>query len=89
MSVTIVSDDEVLFSACYGDCESSDTLFFLGSASKSFTAVCIMQLAKDGKIDLEAPVAAYLPAATDGAGISVSQLLDHTSGLGRYQPLKN
>ena len=89
LSVTIVSEDAVLFSESYGSCESSDTPFFLGSVSKSFTAVCIMQMIEQGKISLNAPVSAYLPGATDGDRISVSQLLNHTSGLGQYQTLEN
>lgn len=89
MSVSIVNKDEVLFSGNYGQCESSDTPFLLGSVSKSFTAVCIMQLAEQQKIDLTAAVSAYLPNAADGDKITVSQLLNHTSGLGEHQTLKD
>lgn len=89
LSVTIVDKDDVLFSANYGQCESSDTPFLLGSVSKSFTAVCIMQLVEQQKIDLTAPIATYLPYATDGDVIMVSQLLNHTSGLGEHQTLDN
>lgn len=89
MSVTIVDRDSVLFSQSYGDCENSDTPFVLGSVSKSFTAVCIMQLVEQGKIDLNANIAAYLPDAVDGDRITVNQLLNHTSGLGQHQTLQN
>lgn len=89
MSVSIVNKDEVLFSGNYGQCESSDTPFLLGSVSKSFTAVCIMQLVEQQKIDLTATVSTYLPNATDGDKITVSQLLNHTSGLGEHQTLEN
>lgn len=89
MSVNIVNKNEVLFSGNYGQCESSDTPFFLGSVSKSFTAVCIMQLVEQQKIDLTATVSTYLPNATDGDKITVSQLLNHTSGLGEHQTLEN
>lgn len=87
MSVTIVDKDSMLFSHSYGGCESCDTPFLLGSVSKSFTAVCIMQLAEQGKIDLNAHISAYLPEATDGDRITVGQLLNHTSGLGEHQTL--
>ena len=53
MSVTVVDKDNVLFAQSYGGCESCDTSFLLGSVSKSFTAVCIMQLTEQGKIDLK------------------------------------
>lgn len=89
MSVTIVGKDEVLFSQSYGNCKSCDMPFWLGSVSKSFTAVCIMQLAQQGKLDLDATISTYLPNATDGDKITVSQLLNHTSGLGEHQTLGN
>ncbi len=89
MSVSIVNKDRVLLSGNYGQCESGDTPFLLGSVSKSFTAVCIMQLVEQRKIDLTAAVSAYLPNAADADKITVSQLLNHTSGLGEHQTLKN
>lgn len=89
MSVTIVDRDQTLFSQGYGNCENCDTPFFLGSVSKSFTAVCIMQLAEQKKIDLNAAISTYLPDAADGDNITVRQLLNHTSGLGEHQTLGN
>ena len=89
MSVTIVDKDKVLLSQSYGECENCDTPFLLGSVSKSFTAVCVMQLAEQGKIDLNANISTYLPNATDGDRIAVRQLLNHTSGLGEHQTLEN
>lgn len=89
MSVTIVDKDKILFSQSYGDCENCDTPFFLGSVSKSFTAVCIMQLVEQGKIDLNAKISTYLKNTVDGDKITVSQLLNHTSGLGEHQTLEN
>lgn len=89
MSISIVNKTEVLLSKNYGQCKSSDTPFLLGSVSKSFTAVCIMQLVEQQKIDLNATISTYLPNATDGNNITVRQLLNHTSGLGEHQTLKN
>lgn len=89
MSVIIADKDKVLFSQCYGGCKSCDTPFLLGSVSKSFTAVCIMQLTEQGKVDLSADISTYLPDATDGDKITVSQLLNHTSGLGEHQTPEN
>ena len=66
-----------------------DTTFVLGSISKSFTALAIMQLVETGKIDLDAPVQKYLswfrvadPQAS--ATMKVRQLLNHTSGMSTY-----
>lgn len=89
LSVCIVGKDDVLLSESYGQCESEDTPFLLGSVSKSFTAVCIMQLVEQGKIDLTASISTYLPDATDGDRITVGQLLNHTGGLGEHQTLEN
>ena len=89
LSVTIVDKDNVIFSSCYGECDDCDTPFILGSVSKSFTAVCIMRLAEQRKINLSEKISAYLPDASDGDKITVSQLLNHTSGLGEYQTLEN
>ncbi|MEE0872606.1 MAG: serine hydrolase domain-containing protein [Ruminococcus sp.] len=89
LSITIVNKDNVLFSSCYGECDDCDTPFVLGSVSKSFTAVCVMQLIEQGKINLDEKISAYLPNAADGDKITVSQLLNHTGGLGEHQTLEN
>lgn len=88
MSVTIVNKENVLFSKAFGNCPSTDTPFLLGSVSKSFTALCIMQLVEQGKIDLNGTLSDYLPNATDGDKITILELLNHTSGLGEHQNLQ-
>jgi CubicO group peptidase (beta-lactamase class C family) len=62
------------------------TPFILGSMSKSFTALAIMQLVEAGKVELDAQVQRYLPwfRITDPAAsarITVRQLLNQTSGI--------
>lgn len=89
MSITIVDKENVLLSKTYENCKSTDTPYLLGSVSKSFTALCIMQLAEQGKIDLDTNIEEYLPNSTDGNRITVRQLLNHTSGLGEHQNLDN
>jgi CubicO group peptidase (beta-lactamase class C family) len=68
-----------------GSPPTPQTPFFIGSLTKSFTALAVMQLVEAGKIDLDAPVHAYLPwftvADPHSAQISVRHLLHHTSGL--------
>ncbi|OMQ15570.1 serine hydrolase, partial [Modestobacter sp. VKM Ac-2676] len=61
----------------------------IGSNTKTFTAVVVLQLVGEGRIDLDAPVEQYLPGVVrgngnDGAAITVRQLLQHTSGLPDY-----
>lgn len=57
--------------------------FRAGSITKSFTATVVLQLAGEGKVELDAPVNRYLPGLVD-ARITVRQLLQHTSGLFNY-----
>jgi CubicO group peptidase (beta-lactamase class C family) len=69
-----------------GEAPSPQTPFFLGSLTKSFTALAVMQLVEAGKIELDAPVQRYLPwfRVADpqaSAQITVRHLLNQTSGL--------
>ncbi len=63
---------------------SDETLFEFGSIGKSFTAICFLQLAEEGVVDLHAPVATYLPwfsVRSEFEPITIHHLLTHTSGL--------
>jgi len=66
---------------------SSDTPFALGSVSKSFTALAIMQLLEAGEVDLDNAVADYLEgfAGQPGGAVTIRQLLSHTSGWSTVQ----
>ncbi|WP_091098591.1 serine hydrolase domain-containing protein [Nonomuraea pusilla] len=61
----------------------------IGSNTKTFTAVTVLQLVGEGKVKLDEPVETYLPGllrgeGIDGRRITVRQLLQHTSGLPEY-----
>ena len=88
MSIVIVNADTVLYSKSFGDCENEETPFIIGSISKSFTATAIMQLAEQGKVDLDAPVSCYLQIDLDNK-VTIRHLLNHTSGFHRYQIRKD
>ena len=65
---------------------TTDSIFQIASISKVFTASLIMQLVDEGRLDLDAPVKQYLPDFTladslAAEKITVSQLLNHTSGI--------
>jgi CubicO group peptidase (beta-lactamase class C family) len=61
---------------------SSDRYFEIGSISKSFIALTMLALADQGRVDLSAPVARYLPdAPLPAQPITLLQLLSHTAGL--------
>ncbi|WP_223164675.1 serine hydrolase domain-containing protein [Massilia mucilaginosa] len=65
-----------------------DTLFRLASVSKPIVSAAALVLVAQGRLDLDAPVAAYLPyfqpTLADGAPavITIAQLMTHTAGLG-------
>jgi D-alanyl-D-alanine carboxypeptidase len=61
----------------------------IGSNTKTFTAVTVLQLVGEGKVKLDEPIETYLPGllrgdGIDGRRITVRQLLQHTSGLPEY-----
>lgn len=60
-----------------------DTLTLWVSAGKPLTAVAVLRLVESGDVDLEAPVAAYLPPFAEHGkqNVTVKQLLTHTAGL--------
>ncbi|KAF1054085.1 MAG: Esterase EstB [Stenotrophomonas maltophilia] len=60
-----------------------DTLLNLFSCTKPFAAVTVLQLAAEGRLELDAPVARYWPefAAADKQALTVRQLLSHQAGL--------
>ena len=62
-----------------------DTVFRIGSTTKTFTGTAMMRLVEQGDVDLDAPVRRYLPDfavqdAAVSASVTVRQLLNHTSG---------
>jgi len=66
---------------------SPHTRFPLGSVSKSFTALAVMQLVEAGEVRLDDPVSATLPAFAEGPAkeVTILQLLNHTSGYSTAQ----
>lgn len=69
---------------------SPSHLFEIGSITKSFVALVILQLHEEGKVDLQAPIHAYLPwlaMETDFGDILVHHLLTHSSGMPDDPPL--
>jgi D-alanyl-D-alanine carboxypeptidase len=59
----------------------------IGSATKMFVAVVVLQLAEEGKLDLDASIEPYFPDLPRAADITPRELLQHTSGLNEYNDL--
>jgi CubicO group peptidase (beta-lactamase class C family) len=91
-SVLLAKNGHVLFQKAYGFADRErrkpnrlDTQFRFGSMGKMFTAIAIMQLVQDGKVDLSAPIGRYLPGYPNqdiATKVTVANLLSHTGGTG-------
>lgn len=70
---------------------TTDTKFRIGSITKSFTAILVLQLTEQGKLKLDDHVTDYLSDFSPGIGekITVRQLLTHTSGLPDYNDVQD
>jgi len=60
------------------------TKFRIGSVTKQFTAVAILQLQEEGLLDLQVPISTYLPDYPEGDRITIHHLLTHTAGISEY-----
>ena len=91
LTLALANRDGLLRESHYGYADlkagikvSSQTVFQIGSISKSFVAFAILQLAEEGKLDLHKPVTTYLPWLRVESAFSpftTHHLLTHTSGL--------
>lgn len=70
-----------------GESVTASTPFPIGSVTKSFTALAIMQLVEAEKLELDDPVSQHLPAFSQdpARAVTVRQLLNHTSGFSTVQ----
>ncbi|HSQ54475.1 MAG TPA: serine hydrolase [Gemmata sp.] len=101
LSVALVDDQRVVWAAGFGfqDREkktpaTAGTIYRVGSVSKLFTDVAIMQLVEEGKLDLDAPVEKYVPTfkpvyQEGQKPITLRMLMSHRSGLVRESPVGN
>ena len=63
---------------------TEDTIFQLASVSKQFTATAVMLVMRQGLLSLEDPITKYFPELTAYEGVTIRQLLTHTSGIPDY-----
>lgn len=90
LSVAVATADGVVHGAGFGEADgggravTADTPFVSGSSGKAFTALAVMQLVDDGRVDLDAPVRRYVPELRISGGadaITVRDVVRHTSGI--------
>ena len=89
VAAAVVREGVVVWADALGlaDCEagveaSVETQYRVGSITKSVTAVAVMTLREEGRLDLDDPLELYLPGSVHGA-LSIRRLLSHLSGLQR------
>ena len=93
MAVGLTAREGLLRVSTYGCADRTrrepvvaDTLFEIGSISKSFTAIALLQLHEQGQLDLHAPISRYLPwfsVQSEFDPITPHHLLTHTAGIPR------
>jgi len=89
--VLVARGDRIVFERGYGFADwerqvpvTRATRFGIGSITKNMTELVVDRLARDGRLDVDAPVSKYLGAFPTGAGggvVTIRQLLDHKSGV--------
>jgi D-alanyl-D-alanine carboxypeptidase len=91
-AVLVAKDGKVLFREAFGLADrewdvpvAPDSEFRLGSITKQFTATAIMQLAEQGKLNVDDPISKYVSVAPAAwSAITIRELLTHTSGIPSY-----
>ncbi|HYG99062.1 MAG TPA: serine hydrolase domain-containing protein [Terriglobales bacterium] len=92
MSIALVDDNEIVWAQGFGYADperkvpaTASTVYRIGSVSKLFTDIGVMQMAEQGKLDIDAPISNYLPdfkpANQFPKPITLRQLMAHRSGL--------
>lgn len=93
LSIALVDGDRTVWARGFGWADrarrvpvGADTLFHIGSVSKTMTAAAVMQLVEQGRVDLDAPLSRYVPQFSllprfPGSVITVRSVLDMHSGI--------
>jgi len=91
MTLALANRDGLIRASTYGYADTKaglrvvpETMFEIGSVSKSFVSLCLLQLRDEGKLDLNKPVAEYLPWLKINSkfeAITTHHILSHTGGL--------
>ncbi len=92
LAVLVAQNDDILYRKAFGMANMElkvpmkpENVFELGSITKQFTAVAILMLMEEGKVDLQDAITKYIPDyPTDGKTITIHHLLNHTSGIKSY-----
>jgi CubicO group peptidase (beta-lactamase class C family) len=90
-AVLVAKNDSIILHKGYGLADrewnvpnSVDTKFRIGSNTKQFTAVCILQLEEEGKLSLNDNLSKYFTGFEYGDTVTIQMLLTHSSGIQDY-----
>ena len=94
-AVAIVKNSRVIYRKCFGLASlehgvpiTHETVFNLASVSKQFTALAILMLEREGKLNLDDDIHVYFPELPDySAVVTLHNLLHHTSGIWEYSTM--
>ncbi len=93
VSIAIVDHGQLAYAKAFGKASldpnrnaDAHTRYAVGSVSKQFTVAAILLIAEQGKLSLDDKVSKYFPELTRADGITVRELLSHTSGYEDYAP---
>src|SRR6185436_12732482 len=100
LSIALVDGHEIVWARGFGLADrdrkipaTAETVYRVGSVSKLFTDIAVMQLVERGKLDLDAPVETYLPDFKPqnpyGVPVTLRRMMSHRSGLVRESPVGN
>ena len=100
ISIALVDGDRTVWARGFGSADApagtaanANTVYRIGSVSKLFTDIGIMQLVEQGKLDLDQPLSTYLPEFKPGnpfgGEITLRHLMSHRAGLTREPPVGN
>ena len=100
LSIAIVDDQQIVWAQGFGMADpkaktpaTAETVYRIGSVSKLFTDIGVMQLVERGKLNLDAPVTDYAPDVHPknpfSTPVTLRQLMSHRSGMLREPPVGN
>lgn len=86
--IAVAQGQEIVFARGYGQANlelnvpvAADSVFRVGSVTKQFAAASILLLVEQGKLSLEDKLSKFFPEFPGGSGVTLRQLLNHTSGI--------
>jgi D-alanyl-D-alanine carboxypeptidase len=92
-SVVLMKGDEILFSRAYGVSDQDgvpadeQSIYRIGSITKSYTAVMLLRLAEQGELSLDDSLSEWYPDMPNAGRITLRQMLNHSSGLTNFTNL--